>query len=205
MKMKQILAVATVGIASLTLGGAAEALTPTELFVDCFNASAMYGIRANQNFGFAPSYVQTWWSANGCGTSHNATDQTTCSRIANTYGVSANSTWGYAPANVQQWWTAHGCTATTSLSACQAAANHYAIVANQSFNLAPQFVKDFWGANNCNQSFQGAEFGVTACSTASFYYRIYANDTFGWAPADATATSIDVQQWWVDNNCATSP
>lgn len=201
MRIKHILAGALVCGASMGVGQPAEAITPNQLALDCFNAAAMFGIRPGVTFGFAPQYVRDWWSQNSCG--ETATDAQTCARISSEYGTSANVTWGYAPSEVQEWWTAHGCNTTSSKTPCQAAADRFGIQANVSWGLAPQYVKDYWSANSCSASFSG--FNVTQCSIASFYYRIHAWDTFGWAPDQVTSRSIDVQQWWNDNSCTTSP
>jgi hypothetical protein len=39
----------------------------------CQTASNEYGTTAGVTWGFAPSNVQTWWTANGCEASHVAT------------------------------------------------------------------------------------------------------------------------------------
>lgn len=201
MKIKQLFAGIGACVVAMGLGGSAVANTPGQLSADCIQAAARFGIRPNVTFGFAPQYVRDWWVAKNC--SANVSDSTTCTRISNDYGTSANVTWGYAPQNVRDWWTAHSCNTTSSRSPCQAASDRYGIAAGVSWGMAPQFVKDYWIANSCNTTYGG--FGVTQCNIASFYYRIYANDTFGWAPADASSTDADIQQWWVDNACTTSP
>jgi hypothetical protein len=163
---------------------------------DCQSTADQFGIVANSSWGFAPDYVQNWWTTHSCFQS--ADTLATCAGISARYGVTANQTWGYAPADVQSWWTSHGCNTTSRLTACQVASNTYGIDAGVTFGFAPAFVQSFWTANGCNTHPQ-----LAACSAAAYDYGICAKVTFGFAPDHVTPTSIDVQSWWKQNHCDT--
>jgi CubicO group peptidase (beta-lactamase class C family) len=153
----------------------------------CQTASNEYGIVADVTWGFAPSNVQTWWTANGCHTSPVSSDP--CVTAAEEYAIAANVTWGFAPPNVQTWWTANGCDTSYTGTPCQIAADEYAIAANVTWGFAPSNVQTWWTANGCDASYVG-----DGCQYTANQYGIVANVTWGFAPPN-------VQAWWRANNC----
>jgi hypothetical protein len=72
----------------------------------CQAVSDLFGAQAWVTWGYAPSYIQSWWSNVGnCYTSP-ALPVDDCQRAADTFGIVAGSTYGFAPDYVRSWWDA---------------------------------------------------------------------------------------------------
>ena len=74
----------------------------------CQTASDEYGIYAGVGFGFAPSNVQTWWTASSCDVDPQVPYTNSCQTASNEYGMSSGSA-GWAPSAVQTWFSSNSC------------------------------------------------------------------------------------------------
>jgi hypothetical protein len=172
---------------------------------DCARVATEYGMKGRSDFGFAPDYVQNWYTANWCNTAPEVGD--VCLAITRNYAVNSGVSWGYAPTAVRDWWSAHGCNTQTTRSTSQAISDNFAVdrVAGD-WGFAPGYVHQWYTW----QALFGRFFstrpspGLSACQLAAEKYGIRSGWTWGWAPDHETPFSINVQQWWMDHQCDAS-
>lgn len=145
----------------------------------CQTDSQTFG-ESSSSTGFAPSEVQSWWTANHCTTAP-AGNVSQCQNMSDMYGISPSVS-GYAPSSVLSWYAGLRCATSPAVSEslCQRISDTYATTANVTWGAAPSYVRTFWQANSCSTAARG----IHGCQRAADLYGIVPGSTWGFAPSD---------------------
>jgi hypothetical protein len=160
----------------------------------CQKASDLYGIDALGTWGFAPSFVRTWWTANNCQT-RPVSSIGLCQRASETYGIVSGQALPGMPVDVRTWWRDTGCqTSPRYQDTCQHISDLYGIKSDGTFGWAPTEARTFWTANNCDTN----PVVGNLCQLLSDNYGLSPSLTTGPAPQAA-------RDYWSSHACSSSP